>query len=102
MQPVSIVAIYVLFWALTLFAVMPFGMRTHEELGLDKVDGQADSAPGNFSAARIVLRTTIVSGALFGLFYLNYVNGWIEARDLNFYSWLGGETYTPAAVPSGA
>ena len=85
MQPASMIAIYVLFWALTLFAVLPFGVRTHEELGIDMVSGQADSAPGNFSAGRIILRTTVVSAILFGLFYLNYRFEWLTAEDFNFF-----------------
>lgn len=75
----SIIAIYLLFWAFSLFLVLPFGVRTHDELGLDKVPGQADSAPGNFRPGRVVLRTTLVSAVLFGLFYANYVFGWFGA-----------------------
>ena len=44
----SIIAIYLLFWVMTAFVILPIGVRTHEELGLPKVPGQADSAPGNF------------------------------------------------------
>ncbi|HNW19522.1 MAG TPA: DUF1467 family protein, partial [Sphingorhabdus lacus] len=43
----SIVAIYVLFWVLSAFVILPIGVRTHDELGLEKTPGQADSAPGN-------------------------------------------------------
>ena len=86
MQLTSVIAIYVLFWCLTLFAVLPFGLRTHDELGQSKVRGQADSAPANASALKIILRTTVVAAILFGLFYLNYVNGWIEAKDMDFFA----------------
>ena len=97
MQLVSIVAIYALFWALTLFVVLPFGMRTHDELGMDKVAGQADSAPGNLAIGKIILRTTLVSAALFGLFYLNYTYGWIDAEDFNFSQALSGSSDAPTA-----
>ncbi|WP_420605324.1 DUF1467 family protein [Novosphingopyxis sp.] len=100
MQLVSAIAIYVLFWALTLFAVLPFGLRTHDELGIDKVPGQADSAPGNASVWKILLRTTVVAGILFGLFYLNYRFGWIEAKDFNFFQGLTGQTSVPASSGS--
>ncbi len=85
MQWTSALAIYLLFWVMSAFLVMPFGVRTHEEAGLERVKGQAESAPANFSARRIVLRTTVVSLVLFGLYYANYVNGWISARDINFF-----------------
>lgn len=85
MQITSIVAIYVLFWVMSAFLVLPFGVRTHDEAGLEKVPGQADSAPAHFSARRIALRATVLSVVLFGLYYANYVNGWVMPEDLNFF-----------------
>ncbi len=76
----SVIAIYSLFWVLCAFVVMPFGVRTHDEAGLDKIPGQADSAPANFRPRLIVLRATLLSLALFGLFYANYVNGWLGPK----------------------
>lgn len=86
MRWTSILAIYLLFWALSVFLVLPFGVRTHEEAGVDRVPGQADSAPHAFSPARLALRTTIVSAVLFGAYYLNYVNGWITPTDVDLFS----------------
>lgn len=74
----SIVAIYALFWVMTAFVILPIGVRTHEELGLPKTPGQADSAPGNFQPGTILLRTTLLSAALFALYYANYIYGWID------------------------
>jgi predicted secreted protein len=85
MEWTSIVAIYFLFWILSAFLVMPIGVRTHEEEGVEKVQGQADSAPARFRPGVIALRATVLALVLFGLFYANYVNGWIEAEDLNFF-----------------
>jgi predicted secreted protein len=76
-QPSSIVAIYLLFWTLCLFLVLPFGVRTSEEEGAEVARGHADSAPHSFSFGKVALRTTALSAVLFGLFYANYVNGWI-------------------------
>jgi predicted secreted protein len=77
MQPVSIIAIYLLFWMLTLFAVLPFGVRTSREEGAEPVLGEADSAPVNPRIKAKLAWTTLVSALLFGLFYANYVFGWI-------------------------
>lgn len=85
MEWTSIIAIYLLFWVLSAFLVMPFGVRTHDEAGVPKVRGQAESAPAHFQPRRIVLRTTVVATLLFGLYYLNYVEGWITADDLNLF-----------------
>lgn len=81
----SIIAIYGLFWVLSAFLVLPFGVRTHDEMGEAKVPGQADSAPANFSPKRIAKRATLLSLVLFGLYYANCVNGWIGPEDLNFF-----------------
>lgn len=86
MKWTSILAIYTLFWVLSAFLVMPFGVRTHEEAGIAKVPGQAESAPADFRPKRIVVRATILAAVLFGLYYLNYVNGWVTPSDLNLAS----------------
>ena len=44
----SIIAIYFLFFAGSAFLLLPFGVRTDEEVGTPKVPGQADSAPHRF------------------------------------------------------
>jgi len=81
----SIAAIYLLFWVITAFVVMPFGVRTADELGIEKVRGQADSAPANFKPMRVILITTALSAVVFGLFYANYTNGWISPSDVNIF-----------------
>lgn len=77
MKVTSIIAIFVLFWAMSAFVLLPFGIKTHEEMGIDKVPGQADSAPANFRPGRLALRATVLAAALTALYVTNYVNGWI-------------------------
>ena len=84
MRWTSILAIYVLFWTISLFLVLPFGVRTSEEEGAERVPGHAESAPHSFSLGRAALRATIVSVVLFGLFYANYVFGWIDVEMLDW------------------
>jgi predicted secreted protein len=78
----SIVAIYFLFWVASAFVLLPFGVKTHEELGLDKVPGQADSAPANFRPGRLLARATVLSVVLTALYVANYVYGWITPEML--------------------
>ena len=84
MRLTSIAAIYVLFWTLSLFLVLPWGVRTSEEEGARPETGHADSAPHVFPAKQVALRTTIVATVLFGLYYANYVAGWITVEDLDW------------------
>jgi len=82
----SIIAIYFLFFCFSAFVLLPFGVRTTEEIGEKKIPGQAESAPHRFDLKRHLLRAAIVAAILFGLYYLNYVNGWITANNLDFYN----------------
>ncbi|MBP8230848.1 MAG: DUF1467 family protein [Rhizorhabdus sp.] len=78
MKFTSIIAIYLLFWWGCLFLVLPFRLRSSAEPEA-AVPGQVESAPPRFSVWRTLLWTTIVSAVTFGLFYVNYVNGWVTA-----------------------
>jgi len=84
MRWTSSLAIFVLFWTISLFLVLPFGVRTSEEAGAAVLPGHADSAPHVFSFPRAALRATIVAAILFALFYANYRYGWIRADDLDW------------------
>ena len=84
MRPTSIAAIYILFWTLSLFLVLPWGVRTSEEEGARPEPGHAESAPHVFRVGQIVLRTTIVATILFGIYYANYVSGWITVEDVDW------------------
>lgn len=89
MKWTSIIAIYGLFWVMAGFLVLPFGVRTNDETGTANVEGQAESAPANFSARKIVIRATILSALMFGFFYANYFNEWITVADLDLTTYIG-------------
>ncbi|MFC3713903.1 DUF1467 family protein [Sphingoaurantiacus capsulatus] len=78
----SALAVYLLFWTVTLFAILPIGVRTHEESGAERVPGQADSAPSAPMLAKKALITTVVSAVLFAIFYGNFVYGWVGFDDV--------------------
>ncbi len=85
MKWTSIAAIYLLFWVMSAFVVMPFFVRTAEEEGVTPKPGHAESAPHHFHPWRIVMTTTLVSTTAFGLYYANYVYGWISAESFNVF-----------------
>ncbi len=87
MQFTSIIAIYALFWVMSAFLLLPFGVKTLDEVegGAEKVPGQADSAPVNFRPGRVALRATILSTVLCSLYVLNYYQGWITLADLDIF-----------------
>jgi predicted secreted protein len=86
MQIGSIVAIYFLFFVTSAFLLLPFGVRTDEEMGTERVAGQADSAPHKFDLKRHLLRAALVAAVLFALYYVNWMFGWVTVDDLDFYN----------------
>ncbi|MBN8502457.1 MAG: DUF1467 family protein [Sphingomonadales bacterium] len=76
-------AIYFLLWVMSAFLVMPFGIRTHDDVGAQTQPGNISSAPVNFNPKRIALRATVLSLILFALYYLNYVQGWVTIKDID-------------------
>ena len=89
MNLTSALAIYLLFWVLAAFLVMPFGLRTHDDAHAELVQGQVSSAPVNFAPKRIALRATILSLLMFGLYYANYVHGWLTVDSIDVTQWFG-------------
>jgi predicted secreted protein len=81
----SILAIYGLFWVMSAFLMLPFGIKTHDEAGIEKIPGQADSAPANFRPGRVALRATVLAAVLCAFFVANYSYGWIGADDINIF-----------------
>jgi predicted secreted protein len=60
------VALYFMIWWLTLFAVLPFGVRTQEEDG-DIVPGTPASAPTRFMLVRIFAINTAIAAVAFAV-----------------------------------
>ena len=85
MEWTSIVAIYFLFFVAAAFILLPFGVKTDEEVGNELIRGQAESAPHRFDLPKHLLRAALLAVVLTALFDLNYVYGWIEPDDLDFY-----------------
>ena len=61
----STFAVYFVIWWLTLFIVLPIGMRSQQEEG-EVVLGTVASAPARFRGLRVVLLTTVIAAAIQG------------------------------------
>jgi predicted secreted protein len=83
MQVSSAIAIFVLFWVLAAFVVLPFGIRNLHEAGEEAVPGQDLGAPANFNPKTILIRTTILGFVMFAIYYLNYVQGWLTPQSFD-------------------
>lgn len=58
-------AVFFIIWWMTLFVVLPIGIRTQAE-NRDVVPGSVESAPADFRFGRALLITTLVSAAIYG------------------------------------
>ena len=82
----AIIAIYFLFWVSAAFLMLPFGVRTDEEVGKPRVPGQADSAPHRFDLPRHLMRAALLGAVMFALYYANWHYQWVTIEDLDFYN----------------
>ena len=65
----SIFAVYFVIWWVTLFMILPIGLRTQGEDN-HIVPGTVESAPSRFRFGRTMLLTTIVSAAIYAVWYV--------------------------------
>lgn len=68
MDNVMASAIYIFIWWITLFTVLPFGVRTQDEEG-SVVPGTPGSAPARPRILRIFLLNTLVATIVFAIVY---------------------------------
>jgi predicted secreted protein len=80
------IGLYIMIWWMTLFAVLPFGVKTQGEAG-DIVEGTPASAPITTHLLRTTLINTIVATLAFAVV-------WATLE----YDWLG--LYIPSNDPS--
>ena len=80
MSLTTALAIYFLIWWVTLFAILPLGVRPPHEDAI--VPGAHPGAPGAGGMLTKLLWNTVISGIIFGLFYWVYVNRLITLEDM--------------------
>ncbi|MGL3821253.1 DUF1467 family protein [Sphingopyxis sp. R3-92] len=78
MNVTSAFAIYLLFWALSAFFVLPFHGRRANDDAVPMVKGQDVGAPASFRPGRVLLQITIVATGLFALYYVAFTSGWAD------------------------
>lgn len=79
MKITSAIAIYFIIWWLTLFAVLPFGVRNAHEAGEKVGDGHEAGAPVNPQLGRKAIITTVVASLVFVVVCLLITRGWFFA-----------------------
>lgn len=72
------VAIYLTLWWVVLFTILPLGVVSHAEAGIDKGDGGDPGAPVDPKLKRKFFTTTWVSGIAFAVIWAVIHFGLIE------------------------
>lgn len=89
-------ALYLMIWWITLFAVLPFGVRTQGEAG-DVVPGTPHSAPLAPRLLKTFLINTVVATLVFMVVWYALMNDW-----LGFQGAVPGGDPTSAPVAPGS
>jgi predicted secreted protein len=70
------IALYIMIWWMTLFAVLPFGVRTQAEAG-EIVEGTPESAPAAPRIVRTMLINTVVAAFVFAFVWMALEQDWL-------------------------
>jgi len=81
MNPTTGLAIFFLIWWVSLFAVLPWGVRSQHESG-ERHLGTDPGAPVRFRIGRTLLWTTLVAAGIYGIGYGVYKEGWVPLNRL--------------------
>ncbi len=79
------IALYFIIWWITLFAMLPIGVRTSEEAGEKTEPGNAESAPHMPNLLPKMVATTVVASIVFAALYAIIVLHVISIDDIPFF-----------------
>ena len=78
MNPVTAVVVFIIIWWLTLFTVLPWGVRRTE----NPEEGHDQGAPARPMLVRKLLITTGITVVVFAIFYLVVEKSGLSLREL--------------------
>ena len=70
MGPVTAISIYLVTWWVVLFTILPIGVTSHADAGVDPGDGGDPGAPVEPNLKRKFITTTWVSAVVFAVLWL--------------------------------
>ena len=65
MGPLTGISIYLVIWWIVLFTILPLGIQSHHEAGIDLKDGGDPGAPVNPMLKKKFLQTTVIAAGIF-------------------------------------
>jgi Predicted secreted protein len=82
MSIVQVIVAFAVTWWVVLFAVLPFGVRTHHDAGIDTSDGVEPGSPIKTHLGKKLIATTLITILLVGIFYLGQTMGFLTISSI--------------------
>ena len=76
--------LYAVVWFMTVFVVLPIGLRTQQDEG-EVTHGTQAGAPANYRVGRMFLVVTVVATAIFTVLAIAIIFSGLGVRDLDFF-----------------
>lgn len=86
MDPFTAFAIFILFWWVTFFAVLPFGVRSSAEAREATLPGNDEGAPVQPQLLRKALITTGIASVLTTLFLMALALHWLDISKIAIFA----------------
>jgi len=81
MNPIGALIIYILWWWIVFFAVLPQGIKSRWEVEDDGVRGADPGAPAEFPVKQKLIRTSVIAGVLWAVTIGIILSGLLDFRD---------------------
>lgn len=85
MSPVSALVVYILIWWVTLFGILPIGVRGQAEDG-KVIKGTDPGAPVESQMKKKFILTTIVATVIWAIVCVVIISGIIDLKPYSFYT----------------
>lgn len=72
MDPIFSISVYLVIWWTVLFAILPLGVKSHHEAGIEVPGGGDPASPVNPNLKRKFITTTWVSALVFAVVWVVY------------------------------
>jgi predicted secreted protein len=82
MGPFTSIAIFLTIWWTVLFTILPLGVTSHAEAGIDKGDGGDPGAPVDPKLKKKFITTTLIAAVLFAILWVVIKSGVIKLPPL--------------------
>jgi predicted secreted protein len=82
LQPLTLIAMYLTIWWTVIFSILPLGVKSHAEAGIELKDGSDPGSPVTLNLKKKAITTTWVSAIIFVILVVIIESGWFHLPEL--------------------